>query len=319
MFTSSRARRHQQQMQQQQGSMSPPPDGSDSFYGVRSLEGSVCNDLPVPRSTLQASQEDFAPLRDASPVAIPEALSDHTITPTTDHPSLPDSTHVSTDSPSASFVSHSSEIIPPSPDDTLHPLDRLETVRERSSDRRAELQRRLSLADLPTVPSFTQTTALRSDPHTPISAYYDNHSVPSSPASMSFSFSSLSRTSSPVSGIGYRRRSQSAIGLGLGGADDLVLPKLDLPSSSLHMSLPKLEAKQVENRDGALKIGLLGGSGETGEMIRALADVPGVQLVDVGNAVGVIRGTTLVAELVTARTIEQVRSFLGASWLWSSL
>jgi hypothetical protein len=83
------------------------------------------------------------------------------------------------------------------------------------------------------------------------------------------------------------------------------------------MSLPKLETKHVEDRDGALKIGLLGGSGETGEMIRALADVPGVQLVDVGNSVGVIKGTSLVAELVTARTVEQVRGspkrFLGCS------
>jgi hypothetical protein len=129
--------------------------------------------------------------------------------------------------------------------------------------------------------------------------------MPSSPASIDFSciasLSSVSRASSPISGIAYRRQ---PMGLGIDpeGEDDLVLPTMSLPSSSLHMMLPKW-AGSAEG----IKIGLLGKAESIQELVRALEADNELDVLDVGKGcIGVVRGDQLLATLFTSTSLELV-------------
>ena len=283
MFTTSRARRHQQQ----QRGPSPPP-GSDSCYGVRSLEGSIYSEAtPQPRSDTGADMQDERNVGESN--ELPTQSIDMEKTPVIDSSSLPDS-------PAASMHTHpvtdveplSDPITPPSPHDTLHPLDR----GRNALDSRAELNHRLSLAHLPS-------------PRT--SAYHDTSSVPSSPASVSFSciasLSSVSRTSSPVSRTGSG--SYGALGTeGEQGEDDLVLPTLSLPSSSLHMSLQRAIAG-LGVPHGGLKVALVG---DVDGLMDGLSERSGWELGRMGSEgrVGILHDGKVIATIITG-TIDMVR------------
>lgn len=155
---------------------------------------------------------------------------------------------------------------------TLQPPIHLEEPME-------EFNRRLSLAALPPHDDETE------------------ESIPSSPASFTFSciasLSSLSRTSSPVSGIPYRDR--------LGEELDLVVPRLSLPSSSLHMSLPKFDGAIGET----IKIGIIGSSEHVGEVLRGL-QAEGVDLVETMGGIGVLRGDIVTMVIYTSSNVESV-------------
>ena len=299
-----------------------PPVGSDSCYGVRSLESSVWADGEKPADEREVEHERFSPtVSDPSPspgsvqdatgsddMGAESCASSETMTPMIDHTVLPRLQSPPLLSTTDETLPVGSRPLPPSPSATLHPLDRLAATSS-SRDTKIELHRRLSLAHLPTVPSSSPSV-----PSTPqISDDLEGQSAPSSPASLAFSFtpsmSSVSRTSSPVSGIGYRRSHRSGLGMGMDGdeddaeGDDLVVPTLSLPSSSLHMSLRLYEGK-VED---AVKIGLLGRAGHVGDVIRALHEVKGVELVDMGRgAVGVVKEQRVDAVLLTFASVEQV-------------
>lgn len=285
---------------------SSPPPGSDSCYGVRSLESSVCsedNSDASPHSTNSTTLSESVSIRRNEEEWEEHATSHREptlraeTTPMADYSHLPETpaspvSSLYPDTP-ADLVDHSTtSSLPPSPDDTLHPRDAFPDEETRNDDK-IELERRLSLARLSSVPT------LPSSPHT------EGPSVPSSPASIAFSciasLSSISRASSPVSGIAYGH----PVGLGIGnaGGDDLVLPTMNLPSSSLHMSLPKFQGEV----DG-IKIGVVGTAASIQELIGSLEAEDGLGLVDVGKGlIGVTREEDLLVTLVTSNSLELVR------------
>ena len=202
MFSTGRRRyQHLQQQQQQQHRESSPPPGSDSCYGVRSLEGSICSEATSSSPAFPPSVPVHSGDEDENSEEEDEHRSEgegsETKTPMVDQsllldsPGLPILTLPFTSTIPFPTDGHEDSTVSVSPDDTLHPLDR---GRNAGRDSRAELNHRLSLAHLPS-PTSTGSN------------YNDMSSVPSSPASVSFSciasLSSVSRTSSPVSGTGY--------------------------------------------------------------------------------------------------------------------
>ena len=114
------------------------------------------------------------------------------------------------------------------------------------------------------------------------------------------SMSSLSRASSPVSGIsgaaisretsysahhrfaGLHEREYEGDEAAGSRSEELVLPTLSLPSSSLHLSLPKWEGEV-----SGVKVVLLGAMDKAQEAIRALGAK--LELVDVGEGVGIVK------------------------------
>ena len=293
--TSSRARARQQQRE-----TSPPPPGSDSCFGVHSLTNSVWSEANGGRlgvhATVDTHDSDHSDERtetqrlDEMDGSAGSDRPEATPTAETPMPLPPDA------SPVASCPSP--EIVPPSPDDALHPLDRARdshgTFTLSDLDDLVSYRHRLSLAHLDGGMGYGP-----SEPSSPASFT----SLPSYVASVS----SLSRTSSPVSGIGFRQ-SAPHVGVGLGqglggeggGDDDLVLPTLNLPSSSLHVSL-----KTWNGAVGGIKIALVGGREVVQATLRGLADK--VDSVDVGRGtVGVVRDGHVVATIFTCPSVEQV-------------
>ena len=228
--TTSRARQHQRE--------STPPPGTDSCYGVRSLNGSVSWD----GGSDEREQEQDPERSDRDPVHMEG----------TDE-----------DNETQSTLVPSTTIIPPSPDDTLHPLS-------------------------------------HHDDDDPLP---ENPSEPSSPASFTSmpsyvaSTSSVSRTSSPIGSAADFARHVGA------GSEDLVLPMLRLPSTSLHMSLRKWEG---EGEVSGLKVVLAGSHAATQKVLRTLRER--CELAEMGRTgeVGVIRAGRVVMMLSTGLPGDQV-------------
>lgn len=309
--------------------MSPPPPGTDSFYGVRSLNGSVWSDVDASAGSTGEVMSPFVgePEDDERDEVIDENEDDGEVedrstwqygtTPTANNPlsRFQDMTQGSQPTPQAQnarleespVLKTRMEFIPPSPDDTLHPLHPVDEPHSPSfppdlvSPTPADFyQRRLQLAQLDSESSL------------------GSQSVPSSPASFTSlpsyvaSLSSASRTSSPVSGYGQRHFSPGRDGArevsgGSGGGDDLVLPRLHLPSSSLHASLPRLHnVTQATSCD--LKIALVGSKEQYQGVITGLLGI-GIHLVDLGaGAVGIVKEGVLAASVRLYTNVETVSS-----------
>jgi hypothetical protein len=155
--------------------------------------------------------------------------------------------------------------MPPSPEDTIHA----------DLDTDSDMGDMHSSLHLPEAPS---------EPSSPASYT----SMPSYVASLS----SISRTSSPAP-LDYGHHARGA------ASEELVLPTLSLPSSSLHLSLRKWEG---EGR--GVRIVLL--SNEDKRLMRALGERE--ELVDMGRRgeVGVLREDKIVATLITGLDEDQV-------------
>lgn len=82
-----------------------------------------------------------------------------------------------------------------------------------------------------------------------------------------------------------------------------MLPTMSLPSSSLHMSLPKFKGDV-----GGIKIGVVGKAESIQELVSALEASDQLDLVDVGKGlIGVARDGELLVTLVTSTSLELVR------------
>ncbi len=235
--TSSRGRQHQRE--------SPPPPGTDSCYGVRSLNGSVSwsgESDADPREEDRPSTSEEEPVESQQDHEEEEEGNDLTLEP---------------------FLAPSPTIIPPSPDDKLHPLSHL-----------------------------------NDDEHLP-----EHPSEPSSPASFTSmpsyvaSVSSVSRTSSPIGSASDFARHIAASS----GSEDLVLPMLSLPSTSLHMSL-----RRWDGEVGGIKVVVVGGQVGTQRLMKGLGER--CELAEMGKKgeVGVVRAGRMVAVLITGLNDEQV-------------
>ncbi|WVW85756.1 hypothetical protein I302_107794 [Kwoniella bestiolae CBS 10118] len=178
-------------------------------------------------------------------------------------------------------------IVPPSPEDTVHPLDHRDDGSP--SSRRHQpltLEHITRSFDSP----FLPTT---SEPSSPASFT----SMPSYVASLS----SLSRTSS-ISPMGIHEYNQQLAHGGL--VDELVLPTLALPSESLslHMSLNKWS-----DEEGGLGVILLGEREEVQRCLRRLREKE--ELVEIQSGVGVVREGKIALRIITGyKSIEQARN-----------
>ncbi|ORX38623.1 hypothetical protein BD324DRAFT_370511 [Kockovaella imperatae] len=165
----------------------------------------------------------------------------------------------------------------------------------------------------------------------------DLPSEPSSPASFTSlpsyvgSMSSLSRTSSPISGISgpsinrefsdavHSRipphyRDSSAESLLQGGehlghrSEELVIPMLSLPSSSLHLSLASWHGET-----NMIKVVLLGEVELAREVIRVLENRVQIVHLDKGG-IGIVKNDKVVLSLTIASSVEQIRKTIHASY-----
>ena len=129
----------------------------------------------------------------------------------------------------------------------------------------------------------------------------ENPSEPSSPASFTSmpsyvaSVSSVSRTSSPLGSAGDFARQVGA------ASQDLVLPMLSLPSTSLHMSLRRWEGEFL-----GIKVVLAGSQEATQKIIRGLGERS--ELAEMGRKgeVGIVRAGRVEGMLITGLSSEQV-------------
>ena len=285
----------------EQEETAPPPSGQDSYYGVRSLNGSVNWSPGMASSSPEPSNDQDRPVSDRedsdhgtllseragpssddqdtaqSPKVTGLGFIEDTPAPTHSHfdntpiplrSSLPDPLYSSLTlrvSQGADQGQEDNDMlpVPASPDETLHPLE--------------VFQSNFLPPNLLTLPDLR-----------------DEGSVPSSPASLTSLpsyLSSLSRASSPISGVsapassprGQRQYSPSSgenDSRNSGIPEDLVLPTLNLPSSSLHLSLEKWEGPFE-----GIRVALLGGTDSTRALMRALREKANLVELD-GGLVG---------------------------------
>lgn len=182
----------------------------------------------------------------------------------------------------------SAQIIPPSPDDTAHSELELDTDSEADT---GEMHLSLHLREAPSEPSSPASYT----------------SMPSYVASIS----SVSRTSSPAplnmgfdtGYTGFTGFTGRGMGAGAGtGSEELVLPTLSLPSSSLHLSLRRWEGSGSRG----IRVALLGSSEMEKKLVRALGERE--DLVDMGRRgeIGVVRNGEIAATLITGLGGDQV-------------
>jgi len=233
----------------------------------------------------------------------------------------------------------SPSIAPPSPEETVHPLQFASTalsppaislpISSTSPSRSPSYLPGSPMdlyppSDIESESSLSLSLTSLRDLHVPISepgSPSSNTSLPSYVPSLS----SLSRTSSPNSasvGNGARVHPShlhlsQGLGMGMGiglasllpgglesseGSGDLVLPTLSLPSSSLHLSLPRWTGEH----DG-IKVALLGDSAHIKRIIRELGEHEQVVQLNKGD-IGVVRDSKVVLILMIGLTSEQVRT-----------
>ncbi|WRT68270.1 uncharacterized protein IL334_005246 [Kwoniella shivajii] len=211
-------------------------------------------------------------------------------------------------------------IIPPSPEDTVHPLDHSPSHPPSSINNAGlheemigygssrEREHQLTLEHI--------TRSFDTSSSSPSRSPYLQHSEPSSPASFTSmpsyvaSLSSLSRTSS-ISPLGmgdyphHHHHNHHHLSED-GNEDELVLPTLSLPSESLslHMSL----SKWTESPEGALGVILLGSREEVEKTLRKIREKE--HLVEIkGGVVGIVRNGKVQLRIITGlRDAHQVRN-----------
>jgi hypothetical protein len=158
-------------------------------------------------------------------------------------------------------------------------------------------------------------------------------SEPSSPASYSSlptygaSISSLSRTSSPIAVVddvvprrprwraGETEPEQATVSASQDAKndqDDLVLPTLNLPVSSLHLSATSANELDLPSWDGngveGIKVILVGSEEHKARVMRALAGKEHLVSLGFGRGVGVVRDGVLVGVVHSGVKAEQVRA-----------
>lgn len=301
----------------------PPPQGSDSSYGVRSLNSSVewvdaeedddsdatdTRDLSASRS-----RSSIDPARDQDNDRSDDLEALETSPTPSGTPSALPSTHSSSSETLVPILPSSDDISPA--DDTAPLAAPPPTPRE--------------LDETPTPPAMTLRSPERSmrtpSPHPPpfpvathalldMLADAPSASEPSSPASLESypsciaSLSSLSRTSSPSDWDWKHPLSRSLAaadlenqGLGLERDAELVLPTLSLPSTSLHLGLERWPGLPSGTR-----IALLSSPEKSRDVLGALATRHTcVQLAH--GAVGVVNDGVLVATILTGHSVNNVR------------
>ncbi|KAK6910595.1 hypothetical protein I203_104627 [Kwoniella mangroviensis CBS 8507] len=295
----------------------PTQEGSDSCYGVKSVsswgEQSEVNDMPGPsdtyaygRSEIRDEQEETKDKNDDDEDGEGEGES----TPEGDvslsssgiglNLEGDQSTQMGQTSPSHQAISPSrpvhtnpeQRIVPPSPEDTVHPLDHSHLSHSEGSPiSKREHHHPLTLEHI--------TRSFNVD-----SPFLPTTSEPSSPASFTSmpsyvaSLSSLSRTSS-ISPMGINEYSSQHPHI----TDELVLPTLALPSESLslHMSLNKWTGEE-----GGLGVILLGEREDVQRCLRRLRDEEA--LVEIQQGVGVVRDGKIAMRIMTGYiSAEQAR------------
>ncbi|WWC90822.1 uncharacterized protein L201_005759 [Kwoniella dendrophila CBS 6074] len=225
-------------------------------------------------------------------------------------------------------------IVPPSPEDTVHPLDRAPSSHRNGRPHQTSPRQHRQRGDADMMDSEEAELSISStvgkgskltledisksfdSPYLPTSGT----SEPSSPASftsMPYSYvaslSSLSRTSSisPMGLAEYQQHhnhchNQHHVEL---IQNELVLPTLSLPSESLslHMSLSKWSGDSQESEEGGLGIILLGGREQVEKTLREVRDIE--QLVEIKSGVGIVRNGKIALRIITGlKTVEQAQS-----------
>ncbi|CAK9782777.1 hypothetical protein CC85DRAFT_305181 [Cutaneotrichosporon oleaginosum] len=265
---------------------SPPPPGSDSFYGVRSLDSVDWESEPSSGDSSEDSS-NLGPVDD-TPSAVSTSL-----------PLLGASP--SSTSSSTTTLARASQA--PSPRPSLAPID--------SPPR---------LEGTPTPPAAALASPAINRPpplaHTLFDMLADapSASEPSSPASfdsMSVTLSSLSRTSSLLEDwrpydSEAERRGLDALGLETRpvpqrAGTELVLPTLSLPSTSLHLGLERWNGAPAGTR-----IALLAGPERTRDVLGALAARRKCVQLPHGH-VGVVEHGRLSATILTGLKAADVR------------
>ncbi|WVF72673.1 hypothetical protein IAT40_007491 [Kwoniella sp. CBS 6097] len=229
-------------------------------------------------------------------------------------------------------------ITPPSPEDTVHPLDRSSATQRDVSplhhrplapasspepDEGSSAEYRLNHLTLDSLNNSNNNNGTPDSPFLPTSE-------PSSPASFTSmpsyvaSLSSLSRTSS-ISPFGldhyhhhhhqgqYYDPSLPPTELMSGGSAELVLPTLALPSESLslHLSLPRWSGTDTE--ESGLSIVLLGEREIVEKTLRGLRER--CEMVEMRGGVGLVKEGKVVVRINTAfKDIEQVQSNVAHSY-----
>ncbi|WWC71681.1 uncharacterized protein I206_105639 [Kwoniella pini CBS 10737] len=306
----------------------PTTKGEDSYYGVKSVSswGEQSEvDLEIPKSPepdienansqvdkdnqdQRFEDEDELEMNTTTE----DRYSDKTsslglglgITSTQDDVFLPNiERHTTTQAISPSRPIHTKleqRIVPPSPEDTVHPLDRHFDEPTSSSPTQ-------SISTTGITPLTLEHITRSFD-----SPYLPTTSEPSSPASFTSmpsyvaSLSSLSRTSS-ISPMGINEYNPHHHAGSGSIEDDLVLPTLALPSESLslHMSLSKWQ--QYDNHLAGSSIALLGPREDVERCLRRLRDSE--HLVEIKSGVGVVRDGKIVLRIITTlKSVEHVRS-----------
>ncbi|OCF37817.1 hypothetical protein I316_00041 [Kwoniella heveanensis BCC8398] len=220
-------------------------------------------------------------------------------------------------------------VTPPSPEDTVHPLDRSSSTQRDSSPHQSQLNQPQHPSNLifgadsgseHRLNHLALDSLNHTNDRTPDSPFLPT-SEPSSPASFTSmpsyvaSLSSLSRTSS-ISPFGldhyhdhdahhHSGHNTTFTTTITGGSDELILPTLALPSESLslHLSLSKWSG----NEDSGLSVVLLGEREEVEKTLRGLRER--CEMVETKGGVGLMKEGKLVVRIKTAcKSIEQVQA-----------
>ncbi|WVN90179.1 uncharacterized protein L203_105415 [Cryptococcus depauperatus CBS 7841] len=224
--------------------------------------------------------------------------------------------HVPTDHPGL--------VAPPSPEDTVHPLNS-RPMEDTSPSPRSRHQYRhnchnnpiqtfpatvhhLRLADLPEPETPTSPSLPASEPSSPMSFA----SIPSYVASLS----SLSRTSSlasPISGLDDQEHRHDHHHQEEGsGTAELVLPQLSLPneSLSLHLSLPRWLGNTdygYERSHTPINVAFIGTREVAERVLRELKESGRVEIVKFDSSIGIVDNGRIAMRLITGLGIAEVQ------------
>ncbi|WVQ74825.1 hypothetical protein IAR50_004432 [Cryptococcus sp. DSM 104548] len=209
---------------------------------------------------------------------------------------------------------------PPSPEETLHPLDPIDPAypSPASHPLPLPLYSHLRLSDLPPPATPPSPSIPGSEPGSPMSFA----SMPSYVASLS----SLSRTSSVDSPIhdGEQdgRQGASFRAEGEGGDGGLVLPQLNLPpeSLSLHLSLPRWlnswtaeeSTHQPHSKGGPITLALVGGQDEVERLLLQVKER--VEMVKLDNGVGVLRKGKIGIRIVSGLKLDEAQKSIHQAY-----
>ncbi|KAL1408725.1 hypothetical protein Q8F55_005538 [Vanrija albida] len=310
---------------QRQHDSPPPPPGTDSCYGVRSLEGSVewsdaeADDGADSTESAESTDDSVPPIPPQhDPAADPtsaettrgESSSHDIAAPTSSRDATPEASASAASVPFAAVATDSPTAEPHAPPPCRADASPAAELPAASHPHLAIPHHALldALADAP------------SEPSSPVS----NASLPSYTASLS----SLSRMSSPADwdwrhplsssvtaldlnhDAEYDTHSLASLGLGPRGSEELVLPTLSLPSTSLHLGLDRWPGAGEGTR-----VALLASPERTRDVLGALAARR--RCVQLGRGeVGIVdhSGEGLEATVLSGLSVAELRSRTMAAY-----